>query len=54
LIARVAEGGYLVASGIEHQFSKSALGLFSSLTLIKKTKMKDWHGYLFRKECNEH
>jgi ribosomal protein L11 methyltransferase len=53
VIERVAKGGYLVASGIEDQFGKAALGLFVSLELIKKTKMNDWHGYLFQKERNE-
>jgi ribosomal protein L11 methyltransferase len=50
VIDRVNEGSYLVVSGIEQQYEKRVASLFMSLTMIHKTKMRDWRGYVFRRD----
>jgi ribosomal protein L11 methyltransferase len=49
VIERVEKNGFLIASGIEQQYEDRVLPLFEPLTLVRKTKMRDWRGYVFRK-----
>jgi ribosomal protein L11 methyltransferase len=45
----VTEDGLLIVSGIERQYAAGTPGLFVPATLVNKTRMKDWHGFVFRK-----
>lgn len=44
----VARGGLLIVSGIERQYAADTPGLFTPAALATKTRMKDWHGFVFR------
>jgi ribosomal protein L11 methyltransferase len=44
----VEDGGLLIVSGIERQYAADTPGLFASATLAGRTKMRDWHGFVFR------
>ncbi|OPY70572.1 MAG: Ribosomal protein L11 methyltransferase [Syntrophorhabdaceae bacterium PtaU1.Bin034] len=46
---RVGNGGYLIMSGIEQQYAGRIRPLFASFTLLKRRKMKDWYGFIFRR-----
>lgn len=45
----VEEEGRLIVSGIERQYAKEASHLFARALLVAKTRMRDWHGFVFRK-----
>lgn len=45
----VEDGGLLIVSGIERQYAASTPALFAPAALVGKTRMKDWHGFVFRK-----
>ncbi len=44
----VEDGGWLIVSGIERQYAGDTPALFEPAILVKKTRMKDWHGFVFR------
>jgi ribosomal protein L11 methyltransferase len=48
-VARLVEdGGWLVVSGIERQYAADTPSLFGTANLVKHTRMRDWHGFVFR------
>lgn len=46
---RVKPGGSLIISGIEAQYADHVPRLFKRFTLVKKHRMKEWHGFVFSK-----
>ena len=48
IVRLVDDGGYLIASGIERQYAQGTPPLFEPMTLVRKRKLRDWHGFLFR------
>jgi len=48
IVRLVGDGGYLVVSGIERQYAPLAARLFEPMTLVRKRRLGDWHGFLFR------
>ena len=45
---RLAQGGYLLVSGVEAQYADSLPLLFRGHTLVRTAKMNDWYGFIFR------
>jgi ribosomal protein L11 methyltransferase len=45
---KIEDGGYLVVSGIEAQYSGQIPYLFRGLALFRKARMEDWRGFIFR------
>jgi ribosomal protein L11 methyltransferase len=48
VVRLVDDGGWLIVSGIERQYAADTPALFESATLVKRTRMKDWYGFIFR------
>jgi ribosomal protein L11 methyltransferase len=47
--SKVAPGGCLLVSGIEAQHADKAPDLFAPLVLAGHRKMKEWHGFIFKR-----
>jgi len=48
IATRLVQGGYLLVSGIEAQYAEALLPFFRGHTLVRTTKMTDWHGFIFQ------
>jgi len=42
------DGGWLIVSGIERQYVADTPRLFGRAACVKRARMKDWHGFVFR------
>ena len=49
IVRMTAPGGYLVVSGIEAQYAKGVRRLFEPLVLLRHSRLRDWHGFVFQK-----
>ena len=50
VVRLVGDGGWLVVSGIERQYAADTPALFGHAHLVKQTRMRDWHGFVFHME----
>ncbi len=50
VVRLVDDGGYLIASGIERQYAPRVGRLFEPMTLVRKKRLGDWYGFVFRLE----
>ena len=48
IIDRVTPRGMLLISGIENQYKRTLLALFSTQTLIRSPSMNGWHAFMFQ------
>jgi ribosomal protein L11 methyltransferase len=48
VMKRVGNGGSLIISGIENQFAPLVPSLFGPSTLVRRSRMRDWHAFVFR------
>jgi len=48
IVDRVAPRGLLLVSGIENQYKRTLLALFSTHTLIRSPSMNGWHAFMFQ------
>jgi ribosomal protein L11 methyltransferase len=48
IVRLVDDGGYLIASGIEKQYAPQVTPLFEPMTPVRKKRLRDWYGFLFR------
>ena len=48
IVSLVDDGGYLIAGGIEKQYAPQVTPLFEPMTPVRKKRLRDWYGFLFR------
>lgn len=49
VVGKVSPGGCLVVSGVEAQYADKAPPLFAPLVLAGHRKMREWHGFIFKR-----